>query len=539
MITISHSHEEGTLLDGSQKGDGVYEIVKKHGFSFFPSIRAIGIRQSRDRVANRYRINAAAEALRAAGHEVTVEIDDTFRDRADVLADQGDRLDDRRHALARKAEKRGGEADAAFNRADQIAERFAGGQPILVGHHSEGRARRDRDRVDQAMRTGLDKSKEAKEVARRANAVGRSAAYSATPAVTERRIKTAESELRVIQKNLDGYTRRHLDHAGEPYYIEDHKPATGNYREQLLARQAQLNNQLEYDRAQLQAAIDAGDHVSYGPHNVHVGDTIRSWGGARVVQKVNKVTVVVPSGYSWPDKVKFTDIKQVECPHGDEPVTLAAKPRARAAKKHPEVTAPTPAVDLEELKRKAATVLLSVPLRLEAFVSPPDIAELVVDLAHVKPGMTVLEPSAGAGALLRAAAVGLGATVDCVELAPQLVAFLRDSGHARRVLHSDFLTVDRDLLDPAYDRVVMNPPFSDGQDVAHVAYALSFVKPGGYLVAVMSNGVTFRKDKGYPALRDLVEARGGEFITLPDDTFAPSGTNVKTVIAVIPALADA
>ncbi|MFI6889135.1 DUF3560 domain-containing protein [Streptosporangium canum] len=537
MITISHNHEEGTLIDGSRKGDGVYEIARKHGFTFFPSIRAIGIRQSRDRVADRYRINAAAEALRAAGHEVTVEIDDTFRDRADVLADQADRLEDRHHALARKAEKRGAEAAAAYDRADQIAERFAGGQPILVGHHSERGARRDREKVDNAMRKGGALSKEAAEVARRANAVGRNASYSAKPSVTERRIKTAESELRVIQKNLDGYERRHLKHDGTPYYIEEHKPASGDYRDQLLARQAQLNNQLDYDRAQLQAAIDAGDHVSYGPHNVHVGDTIRSWGGARVVSKVNKVTVTVPSGYSWLDKVKFTDIRAVECPHGDEPVTLASKRRTRTPKKHAEVTVAAPAVDLEELEKKAATVQIAVSGDLEVFVSPPHIAALVVDLAGVKPGMTVLEPSAGAGALLRAA-VELGAVVDCVELAPQMAAVLRDSGLARKVHQSDFLAVDRAALDPAYDRVVMNPPFSKGQDVAHVAYALSFLKPGGQLVAVMSNGVTFRKDKGYPAFRDLVEARGGEFIPLPDDAFAVSGTDVRTVIAVIPAAAD-
>ncbi|MEW9550645.1 hypothetical protein [Nonomuraea sp. NPDC050783] len=27
---------------------------------------------------------------------------------------------------------------------------------------------------------------------------------------------------------------------------------------------------------------------------------------------------VFESGYTWPDKVKFTDIRAVECPHGDD-----------------------------------------------------------------------------------------------------------------------------------------------------------------------------------------------------------------------------
>ena len=55
----------------------------------------IGIPQSRDQLAKRWQIDQAAKALRAAGHEVTVEIDDTPRDMAEVKADRADRLDAR------------------------------------------------------------------------------------------------------------------------------------------------------------------------------------------------------------------------------------------------------------------------------------------------------------------------------------------------------------------------------------------------------------------------------------------------------------
>ncbi|WP_344897849.1 DUF3560 domain-containing protein, partial [Nonomuraea antimicrobica] len=234
MITIKHTHEDGTLIYGTRKGDGVFEIVKKWeggGFRYFPSLRMLGLRNSRDRVADRWAINAAAEALRKAGFEVVVEIDDEHRDRAEVLADKADRLEDRRDALEAKADRHAGAASAAHNRAHQISERFAAGQPILVGHHSERGARADRKRMDQAMRKSIDENDQAQEVARRANAVGNQLRRSATPAVIARRIKTAEAELRKIPKSLDGYERRHLDHAGDPYYIENHEPAQGDYRE--------------------------------------------------------------------------------------------------------------------------------------------------------------------------------------------------------------------------------------------------------------------------------------------------------------------
>ena len=35
----------------------------------------------------------------------------------------------------------------------------------------------------------------------------------------------------------------------------------------------------------------------------------------------------------------------------------------------------------------------------------------------------------------------------------------------------------------------MNPPFENGRDIDHVTHALSLLKPGGRLVAIMSEGV--------------------------------------------------
>lgn len=49
------------------------------------------------------------------------------------------------------AESRDRKAQQAFDRAHAIGERFAMGQPILVGHHSEGKARRDQARMWDAM----------------------------------------------------------------------------------------------------------------------------------------------------------------------------------------------------------------------------------------------------------------------------------------------------------------------------------------------------------------------------------------------------
>jgi hypothetical protein len=52
-ITITHSHEGGTLIEGSRKGDGVYDLLRglHDNWRYFPSLRQIGLGQSRDNAA--------------------------------------------------------------------------------------------------------------------------------------------------------------------------------------------------------------------------------------------------------------------------------------------------------------------------------------------------------------------------------------------------------------------------------------------------------------------------------------------------------
>ncbi|MBB5081285.1 DUF3560 domain-containing protein [Nonomuraea endophytica] len=537
MITIRHTHVDGTLVEGTRKGDGAWEILKPIGFHYFPSIRAIGIRHSRDRVADRWKINRGAEKLREAGFEVAVEIDDEHRDRATVLADQADRLEDRRHALENKAERHAGRAASAYGRAHEIADGIPMGQPILIGHHSERRARKDREKIDRAMQTGAQESDLAHETARRANAVGSAAAHSARPRVTARRIKKAETELRGIQRSLDGYERVFRDYKGDPYYIETHQPVTGQQREQLLARKAQLEDQLAYDKQQVAAAVEEGVLVEYGKHNVHVGDRVWAWGYNGLAMRVNTVTVRLDFRDHWQPKVPFTDVLKVECPHADDGPVVAATSSRPVAKR--EKVAVAPIVDQEAmaaLKSKVAAVNTTASAHLDVFVTPPELAVRLAAQAGVRAGVTVLEPSAGTGNIARAAAA-CGGLVDCVEFHPGMAGQLADAGLARAVLAADFLTVDpglEELRPDGYDAVIMNPPFRSGKDIAHVNHALRFVKPGGTLVAVMSAGVAHGTRTAAVAFRGMVEARAGRIEQLPAETFKASGTLVRALLVVIP-----
>jgi len=64
---------------------------------------------------------------------------------------------ERRAELRREwAEKRVAKADASFKQAKAISDTIPFGQPILVGHHSEKRARADAKRIENGMRAGIE-----------------------------------------------------------------------------------------------------------------------------------------------------------------------------------------------------------------------------------------------------------------------------------------------------------------------------------------------------------------------------------------------
>lgn len=164
------------------------------------------------------------------------------------------------------------------------------------------------------------------------------------------------------------------------------------------------------------------------------------------------------------------------------------------------------------------------------FPSPPDVVARLIELADIEPGMTVLEPSAGSGAIAGACA-DAGAVVDCCELMRENYMALCENLKLRHVKPIDFLTLEPE---PHYDRVVMNPPFAKQQDIKHVLHALKFIKPCGLLVSVMASSVTFRDNKLTQDFRDLIRARGGDIEALPEGAFKQSGTMVRTVIVTIP-----
>lgn len=91
----------------------------------------------------------------------------------------------RRERLERKAERRQEWAESAsaraaqrFNAAHRIGAMIPLGQPILVGHHSEGHARRDQSRIETNMTKGCEEMHRAEYHAQKAEGLARQLDHS-------------------------------------------------------------------------------------------------------------------------------------------------------------------------------------------------------------------------------------------------------------------------------------------------------------------------------------------------------------------------
>ncbi len=181
---------------------------------------------------------------------------------------------------------------------------------------------------------------------------------------------------------------------------------------------------------------------------------------------------------------------------------------------------PEPADKVKQLER---SMVGRAKDGLDFFPTPAAQADEMIETADIKEGMDVLEPSAGMGHIadqLRQA----GHEPDVIELSGNRRELLEAKGY--NLVGSDFM----EFNDKKYDRIIMNPPFSDRRDFQHVQHAYSLLKPDGRLVAIVGEGVFFGSDKKAQAFRDWMKAVGGTDEKLAEGTFNDPSLPVNTSV---------
>lgn len=501
----------------------------------------------------------------------TPEREDFLIELCGEIGDEDTSLVDRAQIRAERFDgysvKRANEAGAAFDYVKSIADNIPFGQPILVGHHSERRARRDAEKIDNGMRKSVNLWKTSQYWEMRAEGALCHAKYKELPGVRARRIKKLEAEIRKYKSQYTPHPADQKPIMQEGFY--DDKPSLhvfcgkgrGGHWVKLsslerikkhYSRYIQHNERrLIYEKVMLEAqgASDLlkpkkrpkqlplcnyrapegirienqyhrGEFSTYPQKEMTKAEyrnIYKERKGTRVVENSHRVRIVIQNR-TW-SCVFITDSKVHKKP---EPVIKTKAPETgptpRSTYKAPERTKFD---DLEDSLRHGVRAV-SAP---QLFPTPPELAQRMVNYAGIKDEHTVLEPSAGTANLLKA--MGPAPQKVAVEINGDLVKNIAAAGiqnlHTR---HDDFLSCSQDI--GHFDRIVMNPPFERGQDIKHIKHAMNFLKPGGRIVALCANGPKQKKE-----LKPLAEKSGGYWEELPPGTFANQGTAVSVSMLII------
>lgn len=493
-----------------------------------------------------------------------------------------DRAEQRAERFEDYSDKRAADSERASEAVKQITSNIPLGQPILIGHHSEKHARKDAERIENGMKKAVKMWETSKYWTSRAAGALRHAKYKELPMVRANRIKTIEAEIRscyakftpkddkIIMQSAWNYDT-HSD-TGEkvPHvwcaprggrsgsWVEVSKlPALKEHYTRWINH---LENRLAYEKAMLDeqgaseliAPKKRPDQLPLVNYRAPQGIVIENrwkrgefstWPqiemtkaefakiysdnkGTETVENSHRVRMTIqrkPGDYSRV-AVFLTDSKVHEKP---EPITPTPKtPKMPLAIR--ETAKETPDQQENEIRAirdtlKAGISTVSAP---QLFPTPPDIAAHMVELADLQPGITVLEPSAGTGNIVRAIIDAVDTEIVGVEINRALCNQLNKTFPSYK-LHTDcadFLSLNGEL--GTFDRIIMNPPFENGADIKHIKHAFRKLNPGGKLVALCANG---------PRQREAFKDQAEYWEDLPEGSFKSQGTGVNVALMILTA----
>jgi len=184
MMTATYSPEDNKLrlYSPSRLDAELYARVKNAGFSYAPKQQLF-----------------VAPMWTPQREDLLLELCGEIEDEDKSLVD---RAEERSERFADYSESRADDAARAQKAVAAIADGIPFGQPILIGHHSERRARRDAQRITDGMRHAGRMWDTAKYWTDRADAALCHAKYKERPDVRARRIKGLEAHKRKQERYL-------------------------------------------------------------------------------------------------------------------------------------------------------------------------------------------------------------------------------------------------------------------------------------------------------------------------------------------------
>lgn len=172
---------------------------------------------------------------------------------------------------------------------------------------------------------------------------------------------------------------------------------------------------------------------------------------------------------------------------------------------------------------------------VDYFPTPEPLGYKMVEWANISEGDSVLEPSAGHGAIARY----VPQSNELVAIEPSMSLFaklqMKAGGLGRKFQNETFEAYH---ISNKHDTIVMNPPFghAGATAIAHIEKAFGHLEEGGRLVAIIPRGAMDKKfAKWYD--NEKTAAMRAE-VDLPDIAFQQAGTSVRCRVVVVDKITD-
>lgn len=297
-VTITHDRVNGTEVHGSVKGDGVFDVLRQVHGHWRARYGKVYLLMTRDKPVKGHMIRPAVAALEAAGHTVTVEVDDTARSTEDVALaekERAERAENRADRFAGYGQNATAAGTALYNSARQMGEAIPLGQPMMPGHHSYARDVSYRKRMHSKYDRGFAELDRGEEWQRRAGAAEANQGHRESVPATRRRIDKLNADLRRVERAMAPRVDYHWDpEGGCPDSHQVIYQVCGRVRARYQAEADDLAAQIAYWEEQVAAAKAAGA-VAFDRGDIAKGDYVRGTHGYWYeVLRVSAKSVTVP-----------------------------------------------------------------------------------------------------------------------------------------------------------------------------------------------------------------------------------------------------
>lgn len=284
LITISHTPATGTLVLGTEPGDGAAAVLKRRvygpgadqPFGYSHALGCWYLKSSRDEAADTPSIDKVAAALRERRFTVKVHVDENVkRSFTDAEKERVERANERSGRFAAYAANAHRSSDELYEKARRMARTIPPDQPVLVDHSTAGREINFRKRIRKTFDKSFSEAERGKNWERRSAGAASHAAHHEAPTAALRRIDRLEAdELR--------WTRE-LANDG----------MTAERRSQAEKQLAKVNEQLAHWRS-LVAEAERGGFKKWSAADFTKGDYVQHGGTWYEVLRVNTRSLTVP-----------------------------------------------------------------------------------------------------------------------------------------------------------------------------------------------------------------------------------------------------